>query len=56
MRWLAVILLALIGQGTGSAAEMRSIDVQYEDGHYTVVSVVWFDAGLDRMFDVFSDE
>jgi len=54
MRWLAVILLALVGPGTGSAAEMRSIDVQYEDGHYTVVSVVWFDAGLDRMFDVFS--
>ena len=54
MRWLAVILLAVVGQGAGSAAEMRSIDVQYEDGRYTVVSVAWFDAGLGPMFDVFS--
>ena len=54
MRWLAVILIALTGQGVGSAAEIRSIDVQYEDGYYTLVSVVWFDAGLRSMFYVFS--
>ena len=53
-RWLPVILLALTGQGVGYAAEMRSIDVQYEDGYYTLESVVWFDAGLRPMFDVFS--
>lgn len=53
-RWLAVILLALAGQSVGSAAEMRSIDVKYEDGFYTLVSVVWFDAGPRSMFDVFS--
>ena len=54
LRWLAVILIALTGPGVGSAAEMRSIDVQYEDGYYTLVSVVWFDAGLRPMFHVFS--
>ena len=54
MRLLAVILIALTGQGVGSAAEMRSIDVKYEDGFYTLVSVVWFDAGLRPMFYVFS--
>ena len=54
MRWLAVILIALTGQGVGSAAEIRSIDVKYEDGFYTLVSVVWFDAGLRPMFYVFS--
>jgi hypothetical protein len=54
LRWLAVILIALTGPGVGSAAEMRSIDVQYEDGYYTLVSVVWFDAGVRPMFDVFS--
>ena len=53
-RWLAIILIALAGPSIGSAAEMRSIDVQFEDGYYTLVSVVWFDAGLRPMFDVFS--
>ena len=53
-RWLAVILIVLTGQGVGSAAEMRSIDVKYEDGLYTLVSVVWFDAGVRPMIDVFS--
>jgi len=53
-RWLAVILIALTGQGVGTAAEMRSIDVQYEDGYYTLVSVVWFDADVRPMFYVFS--
>ena len=53
-RWLAVVLIVLTGPGIGSAAEMRSIDVQYEDGYYTLVSVVWFDAGVRPMFDVFS--
>jgi len=33
---------------------MRSIDVQYEDGLYSLVSVAWFDAGLDETFHVFS--
>ena len=54
MRRLAVILIALTGPGVGLAADMRSIDVQYEDGHYTLVSVVWFDAGVRPMFAVFS--
>lgn len=53
-RWVAVVLITVAGQNLGLAAEMRSIDVQYEDGHYTVVSVVWFDASLDAMFEVFS--
>lgn len=53
-RWLAVILVALGAPSTGAAAEIRSIDVRFEDGHYTLVSVAWFDAGLRPLFDVFS--
>ena len=46
----ALVLVAL----PAHAAEMRSIDVNYEDGHYTLVSEVWFDAGIDAIYDVFS--
>ncbi len=52
-RWVAVVLVVLAGQNVGAAAEMRSIDVQYKDGQYTVVSVVWFDARLGAIFEVF---
>lgn len=37
-----------------TAAEIRSIALQYEDGRYSMVSVAWFDAGIDETFDVFS--
>ncbi len=49
----AAAALALVAL-PAHAAEMRSIDVNYEDGHYTLVSEVWFDAGIDAIYDVFS--
>ena len=36
-----ILLLALAGVQVASAAEIRSIDVQYEDGRYSMVSVAW---------------
>lgn len=47
-------LLALCAN-SASAADMRSMEVDYGEGRYTLESVVWFDAGVDEMFDVFSD-
>jgi len=52
MRKLAVLLLLV--SGAASAAEMQGIDVQYEDGFYTLESTVWFDAGIEATYDVFS--
>ena len=40
---------------SASAADMQSMEVDYVDGRYSLESVVWFDAGVDEMFDVFSD-
>jgi hypothetical protein len=55
MKSLAGFLLAcLVGAQCAMAAEMRSIDLQYEDGRYSMVSVAWFDAGIDETFHVFS--
>ncbi len=44
----------LFGTTVASAAEMRSLDVQYEDGLYTLVSEAWFDAGVEELYYVFS--
>jgi hypothetical protein len=51
---LPFLLAALAGAQYASAAEIRSIDVQYEDGRYSMVSVAWFDAGIDETYHVFS--
>lgn len=52
MSRLAVLLLLVSGAAT--AADMRSIDVQFEDGFYTLISTVWFDASLESTYEVFS--
>jgi hypothetical protein len=52
MRYLLALLL--FASGTTSAAELRSLNVQYEDGFYTLHSTVWFDAGLGAVYEVFS--
>lgn len=52
MRRLA--LLVLLVSGAATAAEMRSIDVQFENGIYTLESEVWFDVGLKAIYEVFS--
>ena len=35
------------------AADLRTVTVEYEKGFYTMQSEVWFDAGIDQVFDVF---
>jgi len=52
MSRLAVLMLLVSGAST--AAEMRSIDVQFEGGFYTLHSTVWFDATLESTYEVFS--
>ena len=34
---------------------MLSIEVDYVDGRYSMESVIWFDAGVDETYEVFSD-
>lgn len=53
-RLLVALCGALFGATAVSAAEIRSIDVQYEDGLYTLASEVWFDVGLEELYYVFS--
>ena len=51
-----VLLLAVLccWSGMASAAEMRSVDVGYEDSRYTMQSEVWFNAPLEQVYAVFS--
>lgn len=46
---LAILLWMPVAQ----AAEMLSVDVQYDDGNYTMNSEVWFDATVEQVFEVF---
>ncbi len=48
-----LVVLLLLVSGAAGAAEMRSIDVQFEDGFYTLTSTVWFDAGIESTYEVF---
>ena len=50
------LLLAVLccWSGVACAAEMRSVDAGYEDGHYTLQSEVWFNAPLEAVYAVFS--
>ena len=49
-----VMLLFLVGAQHAAAAELRSVDIEYEDGQYSMVSIAWLDAGLSDTFHVFS--
>jgi hypothetical protein len=54
MRHAAWPLLAtLLIMDSISAAELRSIDVEHNKGRYSVSSVVWFDASVPQVFEVF---
>ena len=52
MKRLAALLLLLSGAAT--AAEIRSLDVRFDDGFYTLESTVWFHAGLESTYEMFS--
>jgi len=53
-RAISFLLAILASAQCATAAEMRSIEMQYEDGRYSMVSVAWFDAGINETFHVFS--
>jgi hypothetical protein len=54
MRLAALSILAsLLLAGTAAAAELRDINVEHSKGRYTVYSVVWFDATVEQVFEVF---
>jgi hypothetical protein len=48
---LAGLLLALFA-GTASAAELRSVEVDYIDGRYMLDSIVWFDADVENLYAI----
>ena len=50
---LAAILCMVCG--LAGAAEMRSVEVEYENKRYTMQSEAWFDAPIEQVFAVFSD-
>lgn len=55
MRLVALpILAAMLMAGAANAAEMRSVNVDYSAGRYTMVSEVWIDAAVPQVYEVFS--
>lgn len=50
--WAACLCLYC---GFASAAEMRSVDIDYENRRYSMQSEVWFDAPLEQVYAVFRD-
>ncbi len=54
MRRLVVVSLALIATAA-QAADLRSVSIDRVDGVYTMHSVVWFDARIDAVYNVFLD-
>ena len=46
-------IIAVLAPAFSNAAEMRSIDVDFSDGRYTMASVVWFDATIEQVYTVF---
>lgn len=54
MRLATLSILAAVSlAGTATAAELRDINVEHSRGQYTVHSVVWFDASVEQVFEVF---
>ncbi len=52
---IVVSMLALLSSQAADAADLREIEVERADGIYKLQSVVWFDAGIDTVYDVFLD-
>ncbi len=50
-----LILVSLLISASGQGAEMRSVVVEHDNGTYTMVSAVWFDATVDQVYVVFRD-
>lgn len=54
MRHLVVLSLALFAAAAESA-DLRSVSIERVNGVYTMNSVVWFDARIDAVYNVFLD-
>lgn len=54
MRRPVVLLLALFAAAAESA-DLRSVSIERVDGVYTMNSVVWFDARIEAVYNVFLD-
>jgi len=52
-RAILALTMAVCTLNTASAADMRSVHVDYVNGRYTMVSEVWFDATVEQVFEVF---
>ncbi len=52
-RAFGIAALLLLSLGSAAAADLRSVDVDYEDGYYTMRSEVWFDATIEQVYEVF---
>lgn len=53
-------IIAIIGvftawAGPAHGADLREIEVERVDGNYMLHSVVWFDAGIETVYNVFLD-
>lgn len=51
----ASLLCVLFLGAAADAAELRDVDVAYEDGRYSLSSRVWFDADAASVYGVFLD-
>jgi hypothetical protein len=47
-------VLLMLAAPSASAASMVSLEVDHEDGRYSLESIAWFDAGIDETYEVFS--
>ena len=52
-RGRVLILVAMLIAARSQSAEMRSVEVENDDGTYTMVSAVWFDASVDQVYTIF---
>jgi len=48
-----LLLIVVAFSSTARAAEMLSVDVNHEEGTYTMNSEVWFDATVEQVYEIF---
>lgn len=53
MKFCCALVALILFAVPANAAELRNIKVDHEKGVYTMRSVVWFDAPIDKMYKVF---
>lgn len=53
-RSLLATVLLLLSLNAATAADLRTVEVDYEDGYYTMQSEVWFDATVEQVYAVFT--